>query len=309
MNLSDLPLTDDNLGDIIKRLKTLPRPLESPTQIPSTAETSNNFHNSATPIQDPSYMISQGCYGLSQNEPIGTQHVGNCIAIILRNPENNLTSLVHFDAHTAPESLDEIFKSFKGQPIEASIIGGKYALERHPTIDDEELQKYWRETSRKNILTVFEVLAATNAQFKSAWFADQHHPHASPSDTKSGRMEASAPTIPDPEPNLIFATRYVHTQQNIALAYDLTQSTQRIPVLLDAKTIAFLDRFNSANSQETDEGMNEWMVAEGKRPDHLGFLRLMSQDYQTERAAALNSPDKAPEQTATIAPISVRKLD
>jgi hypothetical protein len=298
MNLSNVQLTDDNLGDIIKRLKTLPRPLEHSTEILQNAETSKRFHNSATPIQDPSYMISQGCYGLSQNDPIGTEHVGNCIAIILRNPQSNLTSLVHFDAHTSPESLNDIFKAFKGQPIEASIIGGKYA-----EINDPKYKGYYQDTSRKNILAVLDMLATNNAKLTSAWIADLDQPHAFIVDPKSGQMQVGAPSIPDPEKNILFATRYLSDgSHDVALAYDLTESTKRSPMPLNPQTTKFLDQFGEARATKTKDELKEWMKSNAKNPDDLDFFSGMVDHYQKSQTASVSHVKANLGQTTTIAP-------
>ncbi len=298
MNLSDLQLTDDNLGDIIKRLKTLPRPLEHSTEIPPDAKTSKRFHNSATPIQDKSYMISQGCYGLSQNEPIGTEHVGNCIAIILRNPQSNLTSLVHFDAHTSPESLDELFKAFKGLPIEASIIGGKYA-----ETNDPKYKGYYQDTSRKNILAVLDMLAANNTKLTSAWIADLNQPHAFIVDPKSGKMQVGTPSIDDPERNILFATRYLSDgPHNIVLAYDLTQSTNRSPMPLNAQTTNFFDRFGEARATKTNDELKEWMQSNSKRPDDLDFFSGMLDHYQKTISASVDPVNANLGQTTIFIP-------
>ncbi len=277
MNLSDLQLTDDNLGEIIKRLKTLPRPLEHSTEIPPDAETSKRFHNSATPIQEPSYMISQGCYGLSQHDPIGTEHVGNCIAITLRNPQSNLTSLIHFDERTFPESLNKVFKNFEGQPTEASIIGGKYAQ-----TDNPQYQGYYQDTSRTNLLKVLSLLAAENVKLTSAWVDDIDQPHEFLIDPKSGQMQIGTPSIPDPEKNILFATRYLSDgSHDIAIAYDLTQSKKREPTPLNAETIEFLDQFGEARARKED--LKEWMISHEINPNNLDFFTNMLNHYQQSK--------------------------
>lgn len=292
MNLSNLQLTDDNLGAIIQRLNALPRSVDTQPQTAVPTRTSQDFYQSATPIQGESYLISQGCYGLSKNQPIGTQHVGDCIAIILRNPQNNLTSLVHFDVCTTPQSLDNVFAPFKEQPVEASIIGAKYALHQNHE-HDVDTQKYLKETSRANLLNVLGVLAANNVNLTSAWVADHNQPDAFIVDPKSGQIAEGIPSLPDPEQNILFATRYFSSRpQHIALTYDLTQSPGRFAMPLDTETIDFFNRFEEASNTKTKEGLDEWMVANGRRPESLEFFTAMLNHYQTSQiatSAALNT--------------------
>ncbi|HAJ89789.1 MAG TPA: hypothetical protein DCM27_02055 [Rhodospirillaceae bacterium] len=296
MILSDLPLTDDHLGEIITRLKTLPHPFEPLPETPATAVTSRSFHKSATPIQDQSYMISQGCYGLSQDKPIGTQHVGNCVAIILRNPQTNLTSLIHFDAHTDPKSLDKVFQAFEGQPIEAAIIGAKYA-----ETTDQKFKGYYQDTSRTNLLNVLSILAARNVNLTSAWVADINQPHAFIITPKSGQMEVGAPSISDPEQNILFATRYFSSNnQAIALAYDLTHSTERALMPLDTETIDFFNRFEEATRTKNKEGLDEWMIANKRNPDDLPFFTSMLKHYQASQTTDQSAQGITTEQTAAI---------
>lgn len=291
MSLSDLPLTvgnfGDHLGDLISRLKTLTHPFASLIETPATAETSRSFYASATPIQGHSYMISQGCYGLSQDKPIGTEHVGNCVAIILRNPQTNLTSLIHFDDPTDPKSLDKAFEVFEGQPIEAAIIGAKYA-----ETDDPNFKGYYQDTSRTNLLTVLNFLAAKNATLTSAWIADSKQPHHFVIDPKSGQIQVGTPSIPDPEQKILFATRYLSDgPHDIALAYDLTKSTDRVPMPLNAQTIQFFEEFGEARATQTDQGLKEWVQAtplltpkQKANPENLSFFISMLDHYQQSSA-------------------------
>lgn len=298
MNLSDIQLTDDHLGDIIKRLKTLPRPFDAAENISPNAETSRTFHNKATPIQGESYMISQGCYGTSNDAAIGTQHVGNCIALILRNPQTNLTSLVHFDAHTSAESLDKIFKNFEGQPTEAAIIGAKYA-----ETDDPNYKGYYQETSRSNLLTILNLLAAKDTKLTSAWVSDSDQPHAFLIDPKSGQMQVGEPTIPDPEQNILFATRYFSAgPHDIALSYDLTTSKQRAFMPLNAETTNFLDEFGEASNTKTNEDLKQWITSKGKNPDDLDFFDGMFTHYQKSQSTPLSLAGAKSEQVAAIVP-------
>ncbi len=297
MNLSDIQLTDDNLGDIIKRLKTLPRPFEAAENISPNADTSRTFHNRATPIQEDSYMISQGCYGISNDAAIGTQHVGNCIAIILRNPQTNLTSLVHFDAHTSPESLDKVFKNFEGQPTEATIIGAKYA-----ETDDPSYKGYYQDTSRTNLLTALNLLAAKNVELTTAWVSSSDQPHAFLIDPKSGQMQSGTPSLPDPEQNILFATRYLSTgMQDIALAYDLTQSTDRAPMPLNDETTDFFERFASAKVQKTSNELQEWLTAQDYRADP-NFYTSMLAHHQKSQIMHKGPVGTNSDQAAAIAP-------
>lgn len=287
MNLSDLQLTDDHLGDIISRLKTLPHPFEFIEEAPATAQTSRSFHASATPIQNPSYMIAQGCYGLSDDKPIGTEHVGNCVAIILRNPQSNLTSLIHFDDPTDPKSLDKAFQAFEGQPIEVAIIGAKYA-----ETTDPDFKGYYQDTSCTNLLTVLNFLAAKNATLTSAWIADISQPHHFLIDPKSGQMQVGTPSIPDPEHKILFATRYLSDgPHDIALAYDLTKSTDRAPMPLNDQTIQFFEEFGEARVTRTVEGLKDWVQEtplltprQKENPKNLPFFLSMLDHYQQSLA-------------------------
>ena len=280
MNLSNLHLSDDHLGDIIQRLNTLPRPFQSLPLLPVTAHISSRFHNSATPIQGNSYMVSQGCYGISQHEPLGTQHVGNCVALVLRNPQSNLTALIHFDARTSPDSLDYIFQQFEGQPVEAAILGAKYAIEKHPDYGDDG-QEYVQQTSRQNLLNILRVLESKQIPLTAAWVADIAQPHAFIIDPKSGQMEINTPSLPDPEQNILFATRYFSGGlEDIALAYDLTQSSERQKMPLNPETTAFFDKLAIVHATKTPKETEEWMVSIERHPADLPFFMSMLAHYQ-----------------------------
>jgi|GEM_PF-4726521 len=50
-------------------------------------------------------IVEQRGIGFSADEPIGTQNVGNCVAVIARDPASGKTGLAHYDAFSKSDSL------------------------------------------------------------------------------------------------------------------------------------------------------------------------------------------------------------
>lgn len=109
-------LSEEEKG-IIKKLLNLPSPFSE--------YSGDGFDQSkATSIIPKEYAITDA---LSQKPIIGTFGLGNCIAIVIWNPEEKSAAVAHFDAATSIDSINYLFQEFglhNISKLQISFVGG-----------------------------------------------------------------------------------------------------------------------------------------------------------------------------------------
>lgn len=212
--LSQLP--DPFLTDLIKL---------SEKSLPQT------FNPRSAAIYSSAHRIEQGGIGFSADEPIGTEHVGNCVAVIARDPVSGKTGLAHYDAVSAPESLQRLFDNLPDRKLDIVLIGAMYD---ENTVGND----YLRDTSTSNLKDVLNFLANKNVNIVGARIHDPDQPTNFVVNPKDFSFSSVSPDIPNPDKDLAFARKFLTGQkQPLAVEFDLTQSKERFPYLLDSEQV------------------------------------------------------------------------
>jgi hypothetical protein len=181
------------------------------------------------------HRVEQGGIGFSADEPIGTEHVGNCVAVIARDPLSGKTGLAHYDALSTPESLQCLFDNLPDRKLDIVLIGAMYDED---TVGDD----YLRDTSASNLKDVLGFLADKNVNVVGARIHDPNQPTNFVVNPKDFSFAPVSPDRPNPDKDLAFARKFLTGQkQPLAIEFDLTQSKERFPYLLDSEQVENLN--------------------------------------------------------------------
>lgn len=264
-----------NIKKILDYLKAMPSPYLS-----DGASLGNAF-NTAT--SKPSYPVPQGSYGISSGALLATEHVANCVAVILRDPVTKKTVLVHYDAHTSPSSLSAIIRSVKSDTLEATLVGARY-IEK-PNSD------YYKTTSESNLIDVLNALRETGVPIVSALVpntgpeSDEHKYHAITIDPLTGSITVMPPTIADPDQSLIFGARYISKEKlSLQCAYDLDKNYERQPQKLTPTIAKFLDELDKYSIGKEDEEIKIWLTSKSINSDaYENVIKPLLEAFQLEK--------------------------
>ena len=92
-------------------LHALPDPFASSLlQSSSARDLVQSFQDKNTPLAA-AHRVEQGGIGFSTDRTIGTEHVGNCVGIIVRDPVTARTALAHYDDTSTRRFLAEDWRT------------------------------------------------------------------------------------------------------------------------------------------------------------------------------------------------------
>jgi len=124
---------------------------------------------------------------ISAGEVIGTKHVGQCIAIIGRDPISAKTVLVHADIETSEQSISKLLSNLGTQPFDVFLFGARYTNET----DD----KWLATESRENLKKAKNVLSQFNCNVVAALVQDS---------SDKERVSLSSEIFIDPKTGVIY---------------------------------------------------------------------------------------------------------
>lgn len=214
---------DRNAAD----LRKLPNPF-----VMALAEASETIPTQISNFAHFAHRVEQGGIGFSADQAIGTEHVGNCVAIVVRDPVSGKTGLAHYDAASIIGSLQLLFDNMPDRKLDVVLIGAMY--------DENTLgNNYLRDTSRSNLQDVLSFLASkNNANIVGACIHDPKQPTNFIVNPKDFSFYPVSPDIPNPDKDLAFARKFLTGQkQPLAVEFNLTQSKDRFPYLLDREQV------------------------------------------------------------------------
>lgn len=229
--INSFDLLEQGLEEAITALKQLPSPFSSNLLSTTGGTFSQGFNYESSSKAMGSHRVEQGGVGFSADEPIGTEHVGNCVAVIARNSRTGKVGLAHYDAVTTPESLQRLFDRLSDGHIDVVIIGAMYDM---ATVGND----YLRDTSASNLTDVLQFLSKKDTNILGAQIHDPKQPTNFVVNPKDFSFSSASPNIPNPDKDLAFAGKFLTgKKQPLAIEFDLTQSKQRFPYLLDHEQV------------------------------------------------------------------------
>ena len=271
-----------DLGAAIEKLAALKDPFTLREAAGPDPSASFNRQNDP-PV--PAHRIEQGGIGFSAIDPIGTEHVANCVALVVRDPQSGLTALTHFDDRSDPRSLDQIFDRLpKDRVMEAMLVGAKYGA--------QEEDSYVRNSSRQNLQSVLEMMERRNVNVVAARIHDRQQPHAFSVDPKTFTLRADPALLPNADAPFAFARKFLSVEQKqpLAVEFDLTKSPDRFRYSLGAEQIENLEARVRGRSLED---ITDWHRSKGARGGFEHTMAQLSLDY----LAAFDRGDLRKEET------------
>ncbi|PZQ43980.1 MAG: hypothetical protein DI551_11045 [Micavibrio aeruginosavorus] len=250
-------------------LKALPDPfLDKHRQEGMGTSVAFNAQNLPTP---PAHRVEQGGIGFSSNVLIGTEHVANCVALVVRDPQTHKTALAHFDDTSTPESLARIFGRMPPErPLDILLIGAKYG-------PDVQGHDYERDSSERNLQNVLGFLAGKNVNIVGARIHDPQQPGSFVIDPKNFKLRESDNLLPNADQPFAFARKFLSHEQTqpMAVEFDFTKSLGRQPYLLNREQVLNLNM--RVRGQES-EAVAVWHREKGARGGFENFMAEQSRD-------------------------------
>lgn len=234
------------------------------------------------------HPVAQGQAGISATELLGTQHVGECVAVILRDAQTGKTACAHIDQFSTPLSIGQFFASMP-QGTQAMLLGAM-------TTDDARRN----EIARHNLSKVLGVMEGFDVNVVAAAVQTPDQPSSIYVEPATGAVYEQANTHKDPDFLLSYAKMILsggRDQIPLDTAFDLTRSTTRAPIPLRAQDVEALNRHVN---NRTDREIGDWFRSRPGYRDEgnwietcVGMARSFNEAYQTqlnETAKAFGQP-------------------
>lgn len=188
------------------------------------------------------YGVEEGEVGFSSSQLIGTSVIGDCLTLVIQDPQSKKTAVAHIHGNIEPESYRLLTEGLPNegtpeQPLKARLIGALYVRADKAEGQNEALAK----RSLNTLGNILKFLDGKNVDIVSADVFDPLQPTCVVVDPKTFALVEEAPGKPNPNAILIAGKNYLsQTSCPLHLAFDLTQSEERAPIFLDEQTISFL---------------------------------------------------------------------
>ncbi|MDD3371288.1 MAG: hypothetical protein PHE27_05620 [Alphaproteobacteria bacterium] len=206
---------------------------------------------SGAPVDPKAYPVEENEVGFSDDAPIGTTNLGQCLCLIVRDRVTKKTALAHIDISTEEESLKLILDRIPqtpDHPLEVRLVGAKKVFKDMSEYNLEKTLCFLQGTNA-NILSEYNLektlcfLQGTNANILSADILENDQPGSVVVDPHTFRIEEKAPGKPNPNKGLLNA-HIAKDYRDLQLAFDLTCSEQRAPILIPSAEVSRLhERF------------------------------------------------------------------
>jgi hypothetical protein len=216
--------------------------------------------------------VEQGGIGFSTDRTIGTEHVGNCVGIIVRDPVTGRTALAHYDDTSTPDSLSLIFDGMpKGRTLDVVLIGAKYGPE-------SQEGDYVRQSSAKNLRDVLSFMASKDIRIVAARVNDPQQPHAFAVDPENFRIVPTEDFVSNPLQGYAFARKFLGggQPQPMAVEFDFAKSPGRNLYQLGAEQRANLE--SRVRGRELDD-IAQWHREKGARGGFEFAMAELSRTY------------------------------
>jgi hypothetical protein len=239
-----------SLDSAIKSLSYLPDPF----RVKPGVEVSVSQAFALEASSRAAHAVEQGGVGFSDREPIGTEHVGNCVAVVIRDAVSGKVGLAHYDALSDPISLNLLLDNMPQGSFHAVLIGAMYGLEASTNND------YLCRTSVSNLRDVMSFLMEKDIPIVSARLHDPAQPTNFVVDPKTFVFSDRSPTVFNQDKPLAFCGKFLgNGRQPLNLEFDFTRSPERYAYHLGRQQI---DNLKSLRGEST-ENIARWFRDRG----------------------------------------------
>lgn len=180
------------------------------------------------------YGVEQNEVGYSDFERVGASRLHSCIGVFAHDYLTRRTSVTHVDHSTTEASLVGMLKrlprrSDGERPIDIKLIGARYY---NKTKDNPE------SLSRQNIEKVLRALSDQHVDIVAADLFLEHQLTTAVIDPATGGIVEAVPARFSPNNVLAYSTAFLtSSRRDLGLAFDLTESKERQPVLFTASHV------------------------------------------------------------------------
>lgn len=212
------------------------------------------------PLHPDARMVEQKEIGFSDREPLGSGNIHDCICVCVRNSVSGKVGIAHIDTNTDIHSLKILFDGleYPGRSDETRfqvrLVGARFM---------HRAEKEHAERSQNNFMNVLGFLTQTkNVEIISAAVGNMKQPTSFVLDPQSFNMVEAIPDFPNAYKDLSGGIPYVESGLNpLRVAFDLTQSPKREPLLLSAVHIYNLRRnfMNEDHLVSCDQTIIGWL--------------------------------------------------
>lgn len=171
--------------------------------------------------------VEQNEIGISDDQPIGTDNVCDCLCVMIRDPVTCKTALAHVDFRSDIASLEQILDRMpQDRQLEARLVGARFA----PW--DALTSQHGASASQSNLQRVKDLLEGRDINVLSADINDMRQPFTLVVDPKTFELREEVPAQHNPDEFIGNYLPWFETDQRpMHLAFDLTVSDRRAPHL------------------------------------------------------------------------------
>lgn len=271
-----LPRSAD-LYDVIAQLNEGPSPFNADGVMPTVA-----------------HGVHQGQWGLSANEPLGTKHVGECVALIAKDSAGRV-AVAHIDQFNSTQSVEGLLDSLYA-PLEVILLGAKFA----PDSTHKDASPERKDASKYNLQRTIDLLRTRDVNVIGARVQDDTQPSTIYVNPRSMSVHQRGNEHEDPHFALAYAKMILSGQRDsIALenAFDLTKDPKRNPILLRKAEVEIL---NTQVNGKPREHTFAWFASQpkfkyepGGDPAWINTCVDLAQNWNKLYQAELNATAKA----------------
>ncbi|MER2519957.1 MAG: hypothetical protein ABTQ34_04620 [Bdellovibrionales bacterium] len=251
------------------------------------------------PINSEAFRVEQGEVGFSSYQLIGTDNVHDCLCVVVFDPLTRKTALAHIDYLTSAESMQCIFDRLPTRKSNSPhflvrLLGARFS-------NNNEESRFWKNRSEENIQKVIQYLDGQNVEIVSAALGNKDQPTSMVVDPETFEITEEVPGILNRNWQLANALPLVRSANApLRIAFDLTVSQERAPILLTVDEVATLrKRFEGKTELEIYEWVRDHRQCNSHQyPVTVEFAVLLA---ETHKAALEGVAEKVDEKIASLA--------
>ncbi len=194
------------------------------------------------PVEPTAHNVGQGEVGFSNSAPLGTTQTNDCVCLIVRDPVTKKTALAHIDHLTAADSLKNILDRLPTpappERLQAKLIGARL-LDGGPNDPPNKITN-----CIENIKKISGFLKDNEVDIISTDFSQP--PGNLVVDPKTFDVIEATPNMDYPDAVITLGRQSIaFSNDPLRVAFDLTISQERSPVLVSNKSLATLAAYGN----------------------------------------------------------------
>lgn len=181
------------------------------------------FHE---PLDHSALRVEQGEVGFSAEQPMGTDHICDCICMIVHDPITKKTALAHIDIGTPQTALEAVFKRLPKRGPREEALQVRLVGARVPS----------HASSLKNIEKVIDALKDRHVDILSADIIDSPKPSTVVVNPEYFTLTEAMPYAPSPDRYIANGSKFFSRLSDyppLRIAFDTTISLEHAPILLE----------------------------------------------------------------------------